>query len=228
MSKLLSNYYTKSIRLTPNGFSFFSENEKGEIIRKDYLNAENVLISNEAPKFFGMTSDNRNPLDIIVATHIPMLIPDIIYREEQAREYLQMQHDISQYGKHFTDEIGRYRSLYFLTKNNYDIIESLDCIPQFKSEGTLLYSYLREQGKDDCILLSINDKFVDIIALHGKEPALVNRLTRIENTDILYYTLNCMQQFGLNAPTLFVHYFTQTNKKLNNLLQQYHNEVIFL
>ncbi|MCQ2264606.1 MAG: DUF3822 family protein [Bacteroidales bacterium] len=228
MSTLLSSYYTKSIRLAPNGFSLFNQNEKGEIVREDYLTAENVLLTNEAPKFFNIESNENMSIDIIVATRVPMLIPDIIFKDEQARDYLQMQHDVSQFGKHYTDALGNYRSLYFLTQNEFDTISKLGCVPHFKSEATLLYEFLMRQDNEEAVMLSVNDTFVDIIALHGKQPALVNRLTRIEPVDILYYTLNCTQQFGLSAPTLFVHYFTKTNKKLNDLLKQYHNDVIFL
>jgi len=66
------------------------------------------------------------------------------------------------------------------------------------------------------------------MAMHGGEPSFVNRLTRTENVDILYYTLNCMQQFGLASPTLFVQYFSDNNRKLNDLLKKYHQHVVIL
>lgn len=228
MSTLISNYYTKSIRLTPDGFSLFNQNEKGEVIRQDYQSAENVLLTNVAPQFFNFEVQPAQSIDIIVATHVPMLIPDIIYKEEQAQDYLRMQHNITHIGQHYCDQLGLYRSLYFLTQNECDTIRALNCQPQYKSEASLSYAFLKEQGKKDAVLLSMNEKFADIIVMHDNAPALVNRLTRIENVDVLYYTLNCVQQFGLSSPTLFVHYFGQKNKKLNDLLSNYHSEVIFL
>lgn len=228
MNTLLSNYYTKSIRLTPDGFSLFKLTENGMALRQDHQTAENVLLTNVAPQFFDFDSQPAQEIDVVVATHVPMLIPDIIYKEEQARDYLRMQHNITHIGQHYCDSLGLYRSLYFLTQNECDTIRVLNCQPKYKSEASLLFAFLQEQGKKDAVLLSMDDKFADIIVMHDNAPALVNRITRMDNVDILYYTLNCVQQFGLSSPTLYVHYFNKTNKKLNDLLSNYHSEVIFL
>jgi hypothetical protein len=228
MDTLISTYYKKSIRLTPDGFSLFKQCENGKMVRNDYPAGENVLLTTKAPEFFGMDSANMEPIDIIVGTHVPMLVPDVIYDDNKAKEYLGMQFDLTHYGQHFSDQLGHYRSLYFLTQNEYTTVNQLPCIPHFTSEGTLLYRFLSEKGEKEAVLLSINEHYVDVMAMHGGEPSFVNRLTRTENVDILYYTLNCMQQFGLASPTLFVQYFSDNNKKLNDLLKKYHQNVVIL
>lgn len=228
MNTLISNYYTKSIRLTPDGFSLYTQSENEEIVQQHFATDSGSLITNEAPKFFDFEHNEAQVVEIVVATAVPMLIPDIIYKDEQACEYLQMQNDISQFGRHYTDRLSNYRSLYFLTQNECSTIDGLACTPRFKSEATILYNFLVEQDKPSSIILSVNDHFVDIISLHGKEPSLVNRITRTDPVDILYYSLNCMQQFGMTAPTLFIQYFTKPNKKLNELLCSYYKDVIFL
>ena len=228
MDTTLSNYYKKSIRLTPNGFSLFKVNDNGKVERHDVPAGENVLLTTKAPEFFDMETATPQPIDIIVGTHVPMLVPDVIYDEAKAKDYLNMQFDITHYGQHFSDQLGHYRSLYFLTQNEYDTINHLPCIPHFISEGTLLYRFLCEKGESEAMLLSVNDHYVDVIATHGGEPSFVNRLTRTENVDVLYYTLNCMQQFVMNTPTLFVHYFNKPYKKLNDLLMKYHEKVVLL
>lgn len=228
MDTILSDYYKKSIRLTPNGFSLFKLSDSGEMVRQDFPAGENVLLTTKAPEFFGMSSDNIQPVDIIVGTHVPMLVPDVIYEESKAKDYLAMQFDTTHYGQHFSDRLGMYRSLYFLTQNEYDTVNQLPCVPHFTSEATLLYRFLCEKGEPEAMLLSINEHYVDILATHGGAPSFVNRLTRTENVDILYYTLNCVQQFGFGAPTLFVHYFNKPNKKLNDLLEKYHQKVVIL
>ncbi len=228
MDAILSNYYKKSIRLTPDGFSLFKLSDSGKMDRKDVPAGENTLLSTLAPEFFGMQAENPQPVDIIVGTHVPMLVPDVIYDEAKAKDFLNMQFDLTHYGQHFSDQLGLYRSLYFLTQNEYTTVCQLPCIPNFISEGTLLYRFLSEKGESEAMLLSVNDHYVDVMAIHGGAPSFVNRLTRMENVDILYYTLNCVQQFGMGAPTLFVHYFNKSNKKLNDLLAKYHTKVVLL
>ncbi|MBR4136580.1 MAG: DUF3822 family protein [Bacteroidales bacterium] len=225
MNPILTAYYTKSIRLTPNGFSLFSL-ENGKLKREDYGNEENVLMTQKVPAFFRLSDDEpKTPVDVVVATHVPMLIPEVIYDEAKMKDFLAMQFDVSQLGQAFADQLGLYRSLYFLTQNECDTLKSVPFQPVFKSEATILYDFLLHQVQGDAVLLSVNDHFVDYFAMHANAPALVNRSTRTENVDILYYSLNCMQQFGLSEPTIYVHYFSTPNKKLNDLLRHYHNKV---
>lgn len=227
MNALLSKYYTKSIRLTPDGFSLFSA-DNGKILREDHPNTQNVLLTKQAPAFFHFEDAALQPVDVVVATTPPMLVPNEIYDEAKARDYLRMQYDITHIGQHFSDPIRHYQALYFLNQNEYDTINSMACVPHFVSELSILYRFLSEQGCPDAVMLSIDDTFADVLVMRQNEPSLINRTTRMENVDLLYYTLNCVMQFGLDAPTLFVQYFSKPNRKLNELLQQYHNHVVFI
>ena len=228
MNSLLIHHYTKSIRLTPDGFSLYGE-AKGDTLRHTYhANAENALLTLKAPEFFGLSADAEATLDVIVATRPPLLVPDVIFDESKVRDYLRMQFDISQIGEHFCDTLGHYRSLYFLTQNELTALSGLPCKLQYKSEATLLYQFLQSQGESNAVLLSVNDTFADILAVQNGEPLLVNRTTHVENVDLLYHTLNSVQQLGMADPTLFVHYFTKPNKKLNDLLARYLDHIIIL
>ncbi|MCR4965604.1 MAG: DUF3822 family protein [Bacteroidales bacterium] len=227
MSPIIKDYYTKSIRLTPNGFSLFSL-EDGRLRREDYNNEENVLLTQKAPVFFNLSEGDETPIDVVVGTHVPMLIPDIIYDEAKMKDYLAMQFDISQLGEAFADQLGLYRSLYFLTQNECDTLKSIPFKPVFKSEATILYDFLLHKSNNDAVLLSVNDGYVDYFVMHANAPAMVNRFTKTENVDILYYSLNCVQQFGLTEPTMYVHYFNAPNRKLNDLLRRYHTNVVVL
>lgn len=192
--------------------------------REDYGNEDNVLLTQKAPAFFHLDA-SETPVDVVVATQVPLLIPEVIYDESKMKEYLAMQFDVSQLGRAYSDQLGLYRSLYFLTQNECDTLDALPFKPVFKGEATLLYDFLLHQSEEDAVLLSVNDGYVDYFAMHANAPAVVNRSTRTENVDILYCSLNCMQQFGLAEPTFFVHYFNTPNRKLNDLLRQYHNKV---
>ncbi len=227
MNTLLNRYYTKSIRLAPDGFSLFCLDEGGNLRQERYPAIENALISSKAPAFFPL-DENKQSVDIVVATRIPLLVPEILYEDSKCLEFLKMQYDISQFGQSFSEPIGQYRSIYFLTQNENDTIRELPCTPHIVSEASLLYRFLIDQEKKDSVLLSINDTFADIIALQNESPLLVNRTLHVENVDLLYYTLNSVQQLGLTRPTLYVHYFSKSNRKLNNLLAQYIDNIILL
>ena len=228
MDSLLTQDYTKSIRLTPDGFSLYGE-VSGGTLRHDYhANAENALLTLKAPEFFRIADGTDDSLSVIVATRPPLLVPDVIFDESRVRDYLRMQFDISQIGEHYCDTLGHYRSLYFLTQNELTSLSGLPCKLRFKSEATVLYRFLQAQDASDSVLLSINDTFADIIAVQNGEPLLVNRTTHVENVDLLYHTLNSVQQLGMASPALFVHYFTRPNRKLNDLLARYIDNITIL
>lgn len=228
MNQLISNYYKKSIRLTPDGFSLYWLQENGKLQQAHYPTAENALITNKAPQFFNLSTDDNQSVDIIIATKMPMLIPDIIYDESKVTDYLRMQFDISQMGQCFSEQLGHYRSLSFMTQNESDTIRELPCQVHCVSEASLLYQFLLEQNMTEAVLLSINDSFADILAMQHNDPLLINRTKHVENVDLLYYTLNSVQQLGLRNPTLFVNHFGKGNKKLNDLLAQYIDNIILL
>lgn len=218
----------KSIRLTPDGFSLYYLHDNNDMRHVFHPAKENALITNEAPDFFKMDAASKKPLDIIIATHVPMLIPDVVFVKDKAKDYLQLQFDVAQFGESFDEILGRYRSLSFLTQNECSTLNELPCIPVFKSEVSIMYDFLKQQEENDAVMISINDSFADILAVQKGEPVLVNRTRHVENVDILYYTINCMQQMGLSSPTLFVQYFSKPNKKLNELLAQYLDNIIIL
>jgi len=228
MNAIINQYYQKSIRLTPNGFSLYMQDADGQTTVTHFQNTENVLLGKQASDFFGLESAPYAPIDVVVATNAPMLVPDEIYDDDKAIQYLQLQFDISQFGHHYSDQLSNYRALYFLSQNEYSTVNDIPCLPRFVSEATLLYRFLADQLQNDSILLSVNDTFADVIVLHKGQPSLVNRIYRMESVDILYYVLNCTQQFLLSEPTLYVHYFYQSNRKLSDLLCKYHPNVILL
>ena len=228
MNSLLTQCYTRSIRLTPDGFSLYCLRDDGKYQDAFYPAAENALISDKAPRFFNMEQDSGQAIDIVIATRMPLLVPDVIYDESTSRAYLETQFDLSQYGQHFCDTLGHYKSLYFLTQNEYSTLAGLPCTPRFLSEATLLYRFLQDQQHISSVLLSINKSFADILAVQKGEILLINRTHHIENVDLLYYTLNSVQQLGLSDPMLYVQNFDKANKKLTDLLANYIDNITIL
>ena len=228
MNSFLSNYYRKTIRLTPDGFSLYSISDATGIQCEEYPNSENALITNIAPRFFNFDSESHTPIDVIVATHTPVLIPDILYDDSKAKEYLQLQFDVSQFGQHYSDQLGRYHALYFLTQNKFSTVNELNCIPHIKSETSLFYRFLTEQPAQESAMVSVNENFVDLLIIKNNEPMLVNRSTHMDTVDILYYIVNSLQQMCIESPALYLQYFGKPNKKLNELLSKYVNNITIL
>jgi len=216
MNTVFQQYYEKSIRIAPDGFSFFKQDGK-RLICKFFPRSSDALLSTEAPAFFG----DENAVTVIAAHHIPMLIPSEIHDPEKNSAYLQLQFDTSQLGATFTDVTGQYSSVYFLTKNEYDTIGRLPFRCQVVAEPTLLYRFLSENTTEPSIFVSLNQDFIDILAVQKGEIIFMNRFHLVEPSDTLCYLYNIMKQFNLRQPELYLHFFAEEDKKLLQLLKQY-------
>ena len=216
MTPFIEQYYEKSIRIAPDGFSFFRLNgKKMESVSFSYT--DNTLITNEAPKFFNASDE----VTVIAARHIPMLIPEEIYDPARNMGYLTLQFDTSHLGESYSDKNGLYQAVYFLTKNEKDTLGRLPFRFQTVAETSLFYRFLCQQEKTDALFVGRNKDFTDILALHKGEILLANRFHLVEPADTLYYIYNIVTQFHIQSPALYIHYFTDEDKKLTSLLKTY-------
>lgn len=214
MTPFIEQYYEKSIRIAPDGFSFFRQNgKKMESVSFSYT--DNTLITNEAPKFFNASDE----VTVIATRHIPMLIPEEIYDPARNMEYLTLQFDTSHLGESYSDKNGLYQAVYFLTKNEKDTIGRLPFHFNMVAESTLFYRFLCQQETNDSLFVGKNHDFTDIVAVHKGEILLANRFHLVEPADTLYYIYNIVTQFHIQSPALYLHYFTDEDKKLTALLK---------
>ena len=214
MSPFTEQYYEKSIRIAPDGFSFFKLNgKKMESVSFSYT--DNTLITNEAPRFFNPSDE----ITVIAARHIPMLIPDEIYDPDRNMEYLTLQFDTSHLGESYTDKNGLYQSVHFLTKNEKDTLGRLPFRFKMVAEITLFYRFLCQQEASDSLFVGRNRDFTDVVAVHKGEILLANRFQLVEPADTLYYMYNIVTQFHLQNPALYLHFFVEEEKKLISLLK---------
>ena len=223
MNTSFQAYYGKSIRIAPDGFSLFKRDGQ-RLVRKDYPYASDALITTEAPQFF---ADN-DPVTVVSAHHIPMLIPDELYDPEKVKDCLNLQFDTSRLGSTFTDTMGRYKAVYFLTQNELDTLSRLPFPRETVAESTLFYQYLCEQEHDNALFVALNDKFTDVLAVQKKEPVLLNRFHLVEPADTLYYICNVLKQYNLHEPAVFLHFFCAENKKLLQLMKNCPAKTIIL
>lgn len=214
MTAFTDQYYEKSIRIAPDGFSFFKMNgKKMETVSFSY--SDNTLITNEAPLFFNSSDE----ITVISARHIPMLIPEEIYDSARDSEYLTLQFDTSHLGATYSETNGSYRTVYFLTKNEKDTLSRLPFRLQTVAEASLFYRFLCQQKANDALFVGRNTDFTDIMAVHKGEILLTNRFPLVEPADTLYYIYNIVTQFHLQDPALYLHFFAEEDKKLSALLK---------
>ena len=216
MNRLFQSYYGKSIRIAPDGFSFYKHDGK-RLTVKNFPRTSDALLSTEAPLFFGQ----EESVTVIAAQHIPMLVPAEIYRPEKASEYLTLQYDTSRQGAAYTDDAGAYKAVYFLTQNEKDTIGRLPFQHQVVSETTLIYQILCQHNGDSALFVAPNAGFTDIVAVQKGELLFANRYSLVEPVDTIYYICNVIQQFNLRQPQLFLHFFGDEDKKLPQLLKTY-------
>ena len=117
MSPSSNVYGRESIRITPDGFSFFKP-DGGKLKTRTFPSNSGALLTTEAPLFFPLGQH----IDIVAARHVPMLVPAELHDPVKESCYLALQYDTAQLGATFADTVGAYKAVYFLTKNELDAI----------------------------------------------------------------------------------------------------------
>lgn len=223
MTPLLKEYYGKSIRIAPDGFSFYKEDGK-RLTVKTFPHSSNALITTEAPSFFNPDTS----LDIIASQQVPMLIPTELFAPAKVTEYLALQFDTSRLGRAYNDPLGEYQAVYFLSQNVMDTIGRLPFTHQVVSETTLTFRMLQQLNAAAAISVGLNNGFFDVAVVHKGAPQLANRFPMTEPTDILYYLLNIIRQLNLRSPEVLLHFHEEADKKLLQLLKTYKLKPIIL
>ena len=216
MNLSFNEYYEKSIRIAPDGFSFYKQDGK-RLVSKLFPNDSGALLSTEAPRFFAPD----DPLTVVAAWHVPFLVPAELFDPAKVRDYLDMQFDTSHFGDTFTDEIGAYKAVYSLTQNKLDVLSRLPNPRQIVSETTLAFRMLRELDATSAIFVGHNAGFIDVAATHKGEPLLANRFPLTEPADILFYLLHISKQLNLHSPEILLHFYGEEDRKLLQLLKSF-------
>lgn len=207
-------YDRESIRIAPDGFSFYKPDGR-KTASRTFPNSSGALLSTEAPQFF----DTGAQVTVIAAQHVPMLVPAELYDPGKDREYLALQFNISKLGATFTDAVGAYQAVYFLTQNELDTLNRLPFPHQTVAETTLFYRFLCEQRDTSALFVAANPEFTDIVATQKEELLLMNRFRPAEPEDTLYHILNVVKQYNLRQPALYLRQFGDGSRKLPQLLK---------
>ncbi len=223
MNPSIKVYNGESIRIAPDGFSFFKPDGK-KLKTRTYPKDSGSLLSTEAPLFFPL----GETVTVVAARHIPMLVPEELYDPAKEREYLDLQFDTTQLGTIFTDQVGSYRAVYFLTRNETDVLGRLPFPRETVAETTLLYRFLCAHGSQPALCVALNDGYTDIVAVQKGEVVLMNRFRPAEPEDTLYHILNVIKQQNLRQPTVYLLSLYESGRKLPQLLKTYNLNPVIL
>ena len=223
MTPTLNEYYGKSIRIAPDGFSFY-KHEGNRLAVKSFPHSSGALMSTEAPVFFAP----GDALRIIAARHIPLLVPAELYSPTKARDYLALQFDTSRIGQTYSDPIGNYRAVYSLNQNDVDTLARLPFPHQVVSETALTFQMLGQLNAVSALYVGIDNDFLDVAAVHRGEPLLANRFPLTDPTDILFYVLHIIRQLNLHTPDMLLHFHGGEDRKLLQLFKKYQIKPIIL
>ena len=209
-------YEGKSIRIAPDGFSFYKQ-EGDKLKTRTFPNSSSALLSTEAPLFF--SPDDH--IIVVAAQHVPMLVPAELYDAGKDRDYLALQFDTTHLGSTFADTVGAYKAVCFLTQNEKDTLDRMPFPYEVVAETTLLYRFLCEHDTNAALFVAQNPDFTDILVVQKDEPLCVNRFPLTEPADTLFYICHIVKQFNLRDPQVFLHFYAEENKKLPQLLKTY-------
>lgn len=213
--------HSKSIHITPNGFSFFKKEGEKKAVKKEYPNVILGTLSQFAPDFLNYAPDET--IDIIVNLAAPVLVPTPLFEEESLEKYLRMQFDISKQDHLFHDEISSYKSVYYLTDEVVNNLQRLNTPYQVIHQSTLLYRNLDVENDpfDHSIVLFVGNGSFDLILLKNKKIYLINKYNFSGNMDILYYILNIIKQFDLTLEKVNLRVIQNQPKEIVALLKKY-------
>ncbi len=214
MTSLHNRYHQKSIRISPDGFSFCRiEGNKSKTA--DFPVETGALITVEAERFF----TPGDQITVISATDSPLLIPTEIYDEYRVFDYLKLHTDTSLVAKTYTETIGEYTALCYLTQEKKNAIEKLGDSAVLRHESSLFFQFLKDSNCKEAVLVSQNPSFFDLMVVHKGSLQLLNRFMLSNAEDTLYYILNTMKQFKIKSPDIFIVRECRTADKVAELLK---------
>ena len=197
-----------------NGLSFLVTNPESEkpifFIEKilDHSTTpEELLMDIESTMFKNdILNTNFSEVSVVYATPVYSLVPETVFDETKASEYLKFNSKIlaNDYMAHDILENRDIVVVYvpFMNINNF-FFEKYGSFTYYHSTTVLLKTILEsEKYSLPKMYLHFQKNSFDCIVLKNGELQLCNSYTYKTPEDFIYYTLFCMEQLGLNPENL--------------------------
>ncbi len=232
-----------SVQVSLTGLSFLIENSTGtmplfyaEKSFQDTLAPEELL--NELQYFFSeneLLNHSFSEIDVIYNTPIYTLVPDTLFEEKKASDYLKFNVKILA-NDFVANDILKSKDLVtvyvpYININNYffDTFGSFD----YYHAVTILLERLLDVEKNTGqkkVYIDVESSFFHLMAIDNGYLQLCNTYTYKTSEDFLYYVLFAMEQLKLSPEKVEVVVFGKITEKdtLYGLLYQYIRNVSFL
>lgn len=213
MTSFFTQYFEKSIRISPDGFSF-CKMENGKYHSIIFHNDSNALLTVEAANFF--SSDDL--IDVVLAENVPVLVPEEIFNSQMTIEYLKFQTDTSKIDKTIIDNFDNYIAISFISQDKANSLKKLPNKINIHIESSIFLKFLNDTNIANALFISQNQSYFDLLILQKKQLQLLNRFELDDTNDTIYYILNVIKQYGLKNPDVFIFDIDERGKPISDFL----------
>lgn len=226
-SNLVNNQYSLSIRILSDGFSLCVYDEKHTIIsRKNIMQEQQNDISELLENLLGNNEEvhqNYRDTAIICESGFYTIIPEVFYKPEKERAFLQLQHPSLP---------DRYQTFHFTFSNQQCVLifgleeNIIQLFGRYLSHSTpelhlvnIIKNNINEG--DNKVTVWIRQEEIDCIVYKDRKLILLNKFNYQSPEDIVYHILNIHQQLNLNPNEIITEVFSDGNLQTEKLIRNY-------
>lgn len=215
-----------SVQISLTGLSFFildtsSQQEITTVVRtlqSDYTPEQALLAIQDAFREETVLKEPFNDVTLIYATQLYTIVPQSLFDETRASEYLKFNSKIlaTDFIAHDTLKTSEIVSVYipFININNY-FFERFGGFRYYHSSSLLLKQLLEKENatKEPLIYIHVAKSSFDMIVVENRSLKLCNTYLYKTKEDFIYYILFCMEQLQLDSDRIPVHLFGNIHKQ---------------
>lgn len=225
-STTAANFYRLYLRMASDGFSLSVFDQANTLLSAKKVSAALYSLSLEEliTLIETETTLNYQHIYIIVESELYTIIPDAIFRIDEATDFLQLEHKPTK-----TDSIL------------FNKIPSMGIVNVFAIPGTLhnalthlfpgeviehqISWFIADKVKirnESCVYAWVRNKTFDVVAVKDGNLQLINSFSYLTPEDFSYFTLNIFDKLSLDIQECPVYLFNAGNKpELAKTLEKY-------
>ncbi len=207
----LSEQYSLSIQLSPDGFSFCifdaSRNKYAGLMAYNFPSASPLLLNQIVGSIVKQNqwlNLNYQQCSLIYETAVTTLVPNSLFDESKIREYLKLNHHIAESDlvKHDYLPLPDAENIWAIPT---DVVTMLNIhFPNarvFNHTSTLIESLLlqnKNREAEEAVFVNIRKSTFDIVILKGNHLLFSNAFQYRTKEDFIYYLIYVLEQLHLN------------------------------
>ncbi|MDR3654077.1 MAG: DUF3822 family protein [Paludibacter sp.] len=221
-----NNLYSLSIRISSDGFSLsvFDESKLLLTFKKINISFGKLSIIEIVEIIKKETQLYYRNINLIYESDIYAIIPDSIFKPENASDFLYLQHEPVKNDQIISNSIPTWGVV-----NTFTIPDSIqNALHQVFPYTTIqhhLSFFLTDNIKmqsADCLYIWTRHKMMDIVVIKNGKLQLINSFSYQTPEDFAYFTLNVFEQLMLDIENCKVYLFNaETKTNIKKTLEEY-------